>query len=131
MMGRTAAFAGAGGWNGLNGCAGVANAGDDDKIALDGGAAFLGAKKGGGGGFARLAPFSGFGCFFRGLFSGLDITIILAEFVEFKESSIVLGVSDKIQNSSVPEEVQTALMGLGWRVLARLAGHRGVSTGVS
>jgi len=78
IIGRTAALAGAGGWNGLNGCAGVAKAGDDDGMALEG-AAFLGAKKGGGGGFARLAPFSGLWCwFFRGLFCGLCMGIILA-----------------------------------------------------
>jgi hypothetical protein len=78
MMGSTAAFAGAGGWNGLSGWAGVANAGDEDGIALDG-PAFLGAKKGGGGGLARLATFSGdLAWFFRGLFLGLCIIIILA-----------------------------------------------------
>jgi hypothetical protein len=42
----------------------------------------LGAKKGGGGGLARLDPFSGlFAAFFRGLFLGLCMTIILAVFV--------------------------------------------------
>ena len=98
MMGRTAAFAGAGGWNGRKGCAGVANAGEEDGIALDGGAACLGAKNGGGGGFARLAPLSGlFGCFFRGLFSGLDITIILAVFVEVENSGMVLGRSGRYE----------------------------------
>jgi hypothetical protein len=78
MMGRTAAFAGAGGWNGLKGCAGVAKAGDEDGIALEG-IGFLGAKKGGGGGFPRLAPFAGL-CwwFFRGLFLGLCTGSILA-----------------------------------------------------
>lgn len=78
-MGSTAAFAGAGGRNGLRGCAGVAKAGEDEKMALDGGPRFLGAKNGGGGGFARLAPFSGGFCwFFRGVFLGLCIAIILA-----------------------------------------------------
>jgi hypothetical protein len=62
IIGSTAAFAGAGGWKGLNGCAGVAKAGEDEGIALDGGPRFFGAKKGGGGGFARLAPFSGLFC---------------------------------------------------------------------
>lgn len=78
MIGRTAALAGAGGWKGLSGCAGVAKAGEDEGMALDG-AAFLGAKKGGGGGFARLLVFSGLvGCFFLEFFSGLCITIILS-----------------------------------------------------
>lgn len=77
IIGRTAAFAGAGGWNGLSGWAGVAKAGDEDGIAVDG-AAFLGAKKGGGGGFARLPPFSGLcGWPFRGVFFGLCTIIIL------------------------------------------------------
>ena len=82
MMGSTAALAGAGGWNGLKGCAGVAKAGEEDGIALEGPAlAFLGAKNGGGGGLARLAPFSGlFGWSLRG-FLGLCIIIILAVFV--------------------------------------------------
>ena len=82
MMGSTAALAGAGGWNGLRGCAGVAKAGEEDGMALEGAAlAFLGAKNGGGGGLARLALFSGLsGWSFRG-FLGLCIIIILAMFV--------------------------------------------------
>jgi hypothetical protein len=111
MMGRTAAFAGAGAWNGLRGCAGVANAGDEDGIALDGGAAFLDAKNGGGGGLARLAPLSGlFGCCFRGRFSGLDSTIILAVFVEVKNSGMLLGIR-RSGRSEALLQVQTALMG--------------------
>lgn len=80
IMGRTAAFAGAGGWNGLKGCAGVAKAGDEEGIAFDElGLAFLGAKKGGGGGLARLPPFSApSGRSFRGVFLGLCTIIILA-----------------------------------------------------
>lgn len=60
------------------------------------GPAFFGAKNGGGGNFARLAPFSGlFGCFFRGLFSGLEIIIILVVvFIELKSSEMVLNLAD-------------------------------------
>lgn len=45
MMGRIAAFVRTGGWNGFSGCTGVAKAGEDEGIGLDGPAGFLGAKK--------------------------------------------------------------------------------------
>lgn len=53
MMGRIAAFARTGGWNGFRGCTGVAKAGEEEGIGLYGPAAgFLGAKK----------PAAGCGC---------------------------------------------------------------------
>lgn len=77
IIGRTAALAGAGGWKGFSGCAGVAKAGEDDGIAFEGAAAF-GPKKGGGGGFALFSPLLGLCCWsFRGLFRGLCMGIIL------------------------------------------------------
>lgn len=44
-MGKIAAFVRTGGWNGFSGCTGVAKAGEDEGIGLDGPAVFLGAKK--------------------------------------------------------------------------------------
>ena len=58
MMGRTTDLEGTGGLKGLSGCAGVANAGEEEGIPLEGGR-FFGAKKGGAGGFARRGSLSG------------------------------------------------------------------------
>ena len=59
MMGRIAAFVRTGGWNGFNGCTGVAKAGEDEGIGLDGPAGFLGPKK----------PAAAGGCWCRGVLS--------------------------------------------------------------
>ena len=133
MMGNTAALAGAGGWNGLKGCAGVAKAGEEDGIALEGPAlAFLGAKNGGGGGgLARLAPFSGlFGWSLRG-FLGLCIIIILAVFVcEIKVVALTMELFGLFflevwSSQSVLERV-LAFNGFGLGALSRvLAGRQG------
>lgn len=83
MIGRIAAFVRTGGWNGFSGCTGVAKAGEDEGIGLDGPAGFLGAKNpAAGGGCGRDGPASafvwpGFALFGRGLWT-IMMSVIFA-----------------------------------------------------
>ena len=87
MMGRTTDLEGTGGLKGLSGCAGVAKAGEEEGIPLEGGR-FFAAKKGGAGGLARRGSLSGRSSGFWGvrwgLFRGLAMLIILNSLVVFR-----------------------------------------------